>query len=55
MKDTDITVEDLITQTVATLGENIRIKRFVRMKLGEAHSRRGEAGAGCLLRIEGSS
>jgi len=35
VKDQDITVEDLLKQTVATLGENIRIKRFVRMKLGE--------------------
>lgn len=38
VKDTDITIQDLITQTVAALGENIRIKRFVRMKLGETHS-----------------
>jgi elongation factor Ts len=38
VKDTDITIQDLITQTVATLGENIRIKRFVRMKLGETHA-----------------
>ena len=35
VKDTDITVEDLVKQTIATLGENIRIRRFVRMKLGE--------------------
>ena len=35
VKDTDITIEDLLKQTVATLGENIRIGRFVRMKLGE--------------------
>ncbi len=35
VKDTDITVGDLLTQTIATLGENIRIARFVRMELSE--------------------
>ena len=35
VKDTDITVEDLVKQTIASLGENIRIRRFVRMKLGD--------------------
>jgi elongation factor Ts len=35
VKDQDITIEDLLKQTIATLGENMRIKRFVRMKLGE--------------------
>ena len=36
VKDTDVTVSELVTQTVASLGENIRIARFVRMKLGGA-------------------
>lgn len=35
VKDSDITVEGLLKQTIASLGENIRIGRFVRMKLGE--------------------
>ncbi|MBD3367565.1 MAG: translation elongation factor Ts [Candidatus Eisenbacteria bacterium] len=35
VKDPDITVEDLTKQIIAKLGENIRINRFVRMKLGE--------------------
>jgi elongation factor Ts len=35
VKDTDISVADLVAQTIAGLGENIRIARFVRMKLGE--------------------
>ncbi len=48
VKDTDITVEDLATRTVATLGENIRIARFVRMKLGdEAEGGEKPAGQGC--------
>ncbi len=35
VKDTDVTVEDLVKQTIASLGENIRVRRFVRMKLGD--------------------
>jgi len=34
VKDTDITVGDLLTNTIATLGENIRIARFVRVEVG---------------------
>jgi len=35
VKDGDVKIEDLVKQMIASLGENIRIKRFVRMKLGE--------------------
>ena len=35
VKDPKITVEDLLKQLIAKVGENIRIARFVRMKLGE--------------------
>lgn len=35
VKDTDKTVKDLITENIATLGENITIKRFIRFQLGE--------------------
>jgi elongation factor Ts len=35
VKDPDTTIEELTKQLVAKLGENIRINRFVRMKLGE--------------------
>jgi len=38
VKNGDITIEELLKQTVAALGENIRIRRFVRMKLGETHT-----------------
>jgi elongation factor Ts len=34
-RDTDQTVRDLITDAVATIGENIRVRRFVRYELGE--------------------
>ncbi len=35
-KDTDITVETYLKETVGTLGENIAIARFARFKVGEA-------------------
>ncbi len=35
IKDQSITVEELVKQSVALLGENIRIRRFVRFTLGE--------------------
>ncbi len=35
VKDPDKTVNDLITETVAKLGENIIISRFSRFQLGE--------------------
>lgn len=35
IRDTDKTVKDLITEAVATLGENIVIRRFVRYELGD--------------------
>ena len=38
IKDQDQTVTDLLTATVAKLGENISVKRFVRFRLGEDDS-----------------
>ncbi|KAK1311762.1 hypothetical protein QJS10_CPA07g00803 [Acorus calamus] len=35
IKDDGMRVKDLVKQTVATLGENIRVRRFVRFTLGE--------------------
>ena len=34
-RDTNQSVRDLITNAVATIGENIRVRRFVRFALGE--------------------
>ena len=34
-RDTDQTVGQLITDAVARIGENIRVRRFVRYQLGE--------------------
>src|SRR6185437_12828031 len=36
IKDESVTVLELINQMVAKLGENISVRRFVRMKVGEA-------------------
>jgi elongation factor Ts len=35
-RDTEITVGELVTEAVARIGENIRVRRFVRYQLGEA-------------------
>jgi elongation factor Ts len=35
IKDDKLTIQDLLTTLVATLGENIQIGRYVRMQLGE--------------------
>jgi elongation factor Ts len=34
-RDTDVTVGQLITDAIARIGENIRVRRFVRFQLGE--------------------
>lgn len=43
VKDPAITVKDLVSSLIAKIGENIRVRRFVRFALGEA-SVAGEAG-----------
>ncbi len=35
VKDPDKTVKDLLTETIAKVGENIAIKRFARFRIGE--------------------
>jgi elongation factor Ts len=35
VKDTDKSITDLLNETIAVIGENISIRRFVRYKLGE--------------------
>jgi elongation factor Ts len=36
IKDDKKTIEDLVKETIATVGENIRVSRFTRYKVGEA-------------------
>jgi elongation factor Ts len=44
-RDTDRRVADLITESVAKLGENIRVARFARMAVGETAEQDGEEAA----------
>jgi len=34
-RDTDLTVGQLVTDAIAKIGENIRVRRFKRYQLGE--------------------
>ena len=38
IRDTDLTIEQLLLQNVAAIGENIVIRRFVRWEMGEETS-----------------
>lgn len=42
IKDSDITVGELLTDLAAKIGENIKIRRFVRYELGEGLQKREE-------------
>lgn len=35
IKDPSVTINELITQTIAKLGENIKVRRFARLEVGE--------------------
>lgn len=35
VKNPDVTVQQLLTEAIATIGENIKVRRFVRYELGE--------------------
>ena len=42
IKDPDITVSDLVTSKIATIGENITVRRFVRFERGEGLEKRSD-------------
>lgn len=42
IKDTDKTVQDILNEKIATIGENINIRRFVRFEMGEGLAKREE-------------
>jgi elongation factor Ts len=42
VKDPNLKVKDLITQLVAKIGENIKVRRFTRFELGEGLEKRKE-------------
>ncbi|MCH8012361.1 MAG: translation elongation factor Ts [Candidatus Marinimicrobia bacterium] len=43
IKDNDKTIQDLLTSTISSLGENVTISRFSRYEVGEFISSNGEA------------
>ena len=42
IKDSSITIEELVKQNIAALGENIQIRRFERFVLGEGLEKKNE-------------
>ena len=42
IKDPDKRVQDLVTESIATLGENISINRYIRFAIGEMNSNNGQ-------------
>lgn len=42
IKDPDVTVQQLVTEKIAKIGENISVRRFVRYELGEGIEKRQE-------------
>src|SRR5690606_32673847 len=40
VKDTDKTIQDIVNEQVATIGEKISIRRFVRYQMGEGLEKR---------------
>ncbi|SDY84130.1 translation elongation factor Ts (EF-Ts) [Proteiniborus ethanoligenes] len=42
IKDTDVTVKQLLAEKIAKIGENIKIRRFVRYQVGEGLEKREE-------------
>ena len=42
IKDPDVKVKDLLNEKISKIGENIRIRRFVRFEVGEGLEKREE-------------
>ena len=42
IKNTDITIQDLLVEQIARIGENINVRRFVRYELGEGLEKRAD-------------
>jgi elongation factor Ts len=39
IKDQDLTIQEIITETIARVGENIKVSRFARFELGEQEAK----------------
>ena len=55
VKDTDKTVEQLLNELVAKIGEKIVVRRFVRYQLGEGLQRRSEDFAAEVAKVAGGN
>ena len=42
IKDDKVVVKDWVKQTIATIGENIKVKRFIRYNLGEGLEKKSQ-------------
>lgn len=42
IKDSDITIQDLLNEKISKIGENIKIRRFIRYEVGEGLEKREE-------------
>ncbi|KGG80832.1 translation elongation factor Ts [Caloranaerobacter azorensis] len=42
IKDPDVTIKDILTEKIAKIGENIKIRRFVRYEVGEGIEKKQE-------------
>jgi elongation factor Ts len=54
VKDTSMTVEDRIKETIGKIGENIRVRRFVRFETGEGIEKRSADLGGDVQELLGS-
>ncbi|MDF1565143.1 MAG: translation elongation factor Ts [Deltaproteobacteria bacterium] len=55
VKDTEKTVGDIVTEAIATIGENISVRRFVRYELGEGLEKKVEDFAAEVAKTAGTA
>ncbi|CAN5726110.1 translation elongation factor Ts [soil metagenome] len=55
VKNPDLKISDYLKQTIATIGENIVIRRFVRFELGEGIEKKKEDFAAEVAAVQGSN
>jgi len=55
VKDTDKTVLELVNEAIATIGENISVRRFVRYELGEGLEKKSEDFAAEVAKTAGTA
>ena len=55
VKNPDLKISDYLKQTIATIGENIVIRRFVRFELGEGIEKKKEDFAAEVAAAQGTN